>query len=180
MAAEAVYPYTFNTARIEYAALGSTETTTTVTIKGDKELFQTTGAQKTLMIIDKDKITYINLDEKTGTTSKNQTYNELKKLPKEQRMNYILGTSLGLKETKEGQSLPAASSQKQIAGQSCDVYENAPLGTICLWNGIPLEIASSITGQGITATKVEVNVDVPDSAFQVPQGVTLKDLTTGV
>lgn len=178
MTEDKVYPYSFNTARIEYAAPGNTEATTIVTIKGDKQLFQTSGAQKTLMIIDKDKISYINLDSKTGTTSKNQNYNELKNLPKEQRMNYILGTSLGLKETKDGQDLPQPSSQKQIAGQTCDVYENSPLGTVCLWNGLPLEIVPGTSGTGVTATKVEVNPEVQDSVFQVPQGVELKDLST--
>lgn len=177
MAEEKIYPYPFNSARIEYSTTGSDKPTTIVTIKGDKQLFQTSGTQKTLMIIDKDQISYINLDEKAGTTSNNQTYNELKKLPKEQRMSYLLGTSLGLKETKDGQSLPTAASQKQIAGQTCDFYENGPVGAICLWNGLPLEITPAAPGLGIVATKIEVDTDIPDSTFQVPQGVELKDLS---
>jgi hypothetical protein len=180
MTEDKVYPYTFNSARIEYAATGNTTPTTIVTIKGDKQLFQTSGEHKTLMIINKDQISYINLDEKTGTTSKNQTYNELKKLPKEERMSYLLGTSLGLSETKNGQSLPTATSQKQIAGQSCDFYENGPVGGVCLWNGLPLEITPAAPATGIVAIKLEVNTDIPDSTFDIPKDVVVKDLNEAV
>jgi hypothetical protein len=184
VAEDKVYPYPFNSARIEYTAPGSTEPTTIITIKGDKQLFQTSGEQNTLMIINKDKISYINLSAKTGTTSQNQTYAELKKLPKEERMNYLMSGSLGLKETKNGQNLPAPSGQKQIAGQTCDIYENGPVGNTCMWDGIPLEIISSAAANedstqspGVVATKIEVNIEVPDSTFDIPQGVELKDLS---
>jgi len=178
---ERVYPYTFNTARIEYSSNGAPTPNVIVTIKGDKQLFQTSGETNTLMIVDKDKLSYISLDSKTGTTTANQTYVELKKLPKDQRMNYLMATSIGLKLTNDGQSIPASSGQKQVAGQTCDLYDSDHLGKVCLWNGIPLELSVGTDNgtdsklQTTVATKVEVGIDVPDNTFDVPQGIEMKD-----
>lgn len=180
LAEEKIYPYPFNSARIEYASPTDEAAKTVVTIKGDKELFQTKGKSNTLMIINKEKIYYINLDSKTGTMAQNQTYAELKKLPKADRINYLMGVTIGLKETKNGMDLPAATGKKQIAGQTCDEYVSNTVGKVCLWNALPLEINSEAMGGGTlsaVANKVEVNIDVPDSVFDLPSGIEIKDLS---
>lgn len=183
---EKVYPYPFETAVIDYSMQGYVEGTGTVYIKGNKSANEThviiKNSQKEesmdSLLIDNGEYSYqIDLNKNTGTVNKNAIYQELKRLTLDKRMEFIIKNATG--SMGASGSVPVPESQEQIAGQKCDMYKIPSLGQVCLWYGKPLSSRIDIPGMGITneltATKVQMNVDIPDSRFDIPSGVKLDD-----
>ncbi|MDA3929271.1 MAG: hypothetical protein PF541_09950 [Prolixibacteraceae bacterium] len=56
-----------------------------------------------------------------------------------------------------------------VLGKKCDVYKG--LGKVWVWKGISLKTEVKILGtiSTITATKIETNIRIPSSSFELPQ-----------
>lgn len=169
---EKIYPYPFDSAIIEYEIAGIQEGTSTVSIKGDKFVYDTiTNQTDNLSLYLEDEMHQI--DRKTGTSvsSKNPIYEQLKKLPKEERMKFLTNLGVGL-STEEGSVMPKSEGTAEYAGQTCDIYKNEGFGEICLWNGIPLYSKINVPGEDIsntvTAVSIQLNPNIPDTVFEVP------------
>lgn len=187
---EQVYPFPFESARIEYQITGNVEGTTTVLIKGDKQAYETTAVIKgadieeetKTKIIDAEGMLYqIDLVTGTGQSMANPIYEQLKKLAPEERMDFLTKLAVGISDSGGVSDVPQPKGQKTVAGETCDLYDIQSVGEICLWNGIPIYSSMSIPEAGImsanTATSIQLNVDIPDSAFNVPEGVKMTETT---
>ena len=185
---EKVYPYPFDTAKIEYKLSGTMEGVTTVHIKDDNSTHETHVVRKLpedaqenmdILVIDKkDQLYEIDLNKKTGIKSINPIYTQLKEKPMEDRLDYLVK----LATSKIEGEAPASKGKKQYAGQECDMYEMMEIGEICIWNGIPLYSSITIPGSEVTnsmtAEKIELNINIPDSTFNIPEGITITDLAS--
>jgi hypothetical protein len=188
-ASERVYPYPFETAKIEFSLTGSMEGTRTMYIKGDKESNETHTVQKNgdqeekidIKLLELGDLYYqIDLNAKTAIKTTNPLYNDLKNMPQENRMDFLVRAATG--NVAAGSTAPLAKNEKEIAGQKCNVYDIQTYGEVCIWNGIPLYSTIKIPTQNIenttTATKIETGIDVPDSVFTIPADVKIQDTTT--
>lgn len=184
-----VYPYPFQTAKIELEQSGNLKGKVTLYIKGDRtaqesHLTKTTEEGKeekidTLYLTLGDTVYQVDLNNQTAVKSENVQYNQLKKLPMEKRMDFLTRTALSLPSTQNDTLAPKE--QRDIAGQKCDLYEIPTIGESCVWNGIIIYESSQIPeiniDNTITATKIELNTDIPDSIFALPEGVTVQNAT---
>lgn len=179
-----VYPYTFNTAHLEFEVSGMVKGTNSVYIKGDKSVSEFHGTQKdgskvdSLFINGGEKLYQVDLNTKSGTTAQNPVYSELQKVTKEERMNHLIRSATGNAEMEAGK-MPTPKEEKEFAGQKCQLYDVLKVGEVCLWNGLPIYSKVSIPDAGVentsTAIKIETNIDVPDSKFNIPEGVQLQE-----
>jgi hypothetical protein len=183
---ERVYPYPFDTAKIDYKLSGTLEGTQTVHIKDDNATHETHVIRKLpedmqenmdILIIDKkDQLYEIDLNKKTGIKSINPIYTQLKEKPMEDRLDFLVKLATGKIEGEK----PASKGKKQYAGQECDLYDMMEIGEICIWNGIPLYSSLTIPGDEITssmtAEKIELNIVIPDNTFNIPEDITITDL----
>jgi hypothetical protein len=188
-AEQGVYGFPFNTAKIEYTLTGSAEGTRTLYIKGDKIANQVNVSEKSgekeikrnikTLELGSEYIT-INLDDKTAVKTANYAYNELKKLPADARQSQLIKLATG--NAYPGATMPVKEGQKNIAGQTCDLYKMSTFGTVCLWNGLPINSEIKIESEKVesvsTATKIELNVDIPDNVFQIPTDVKVQEPAT--
>ncbi len=184
--ADRVYPYPFETAKIEFSLTGNMTGTRTTYIKGDKSANETHTVMKNgdqeekidirLLEIG-DSYYQIDLNAKTAVKTTNQLYDELKTLPKENRMDYLVRAATG--NIAPGSIAPVVKNQKEIAGQKCSVYDIQTFGEVCIWSGIPLYSTIKVSEQNIenttTATKIETGIDIPDSIFEIPADVKIQD-----
>lgn len=184
---EKVYSYPFNTAKITYEIKGDMQGTKTVFIKGNQsstEVHKTKNLSGVLqntdtLTIDTGEYIYqIDLQTKTGTGSKNPVYEQLKVLPASARAAFLTKLAIGVVDNGK---VPAPKEQKDIAGQKCDLYSIAGFGDVCLWNGIPLYTSVQLPQAGMatteTATNIELNLDVSDQKFALPNGIKMQDLS---
>lgn len=183
---EKVYPYPFETARIEYELSGNVEGTITVLIKGDRAIHETEAVDTSAggqpihtKIIDMgDTLYQIDLVNNRGQKGKNPIYSQLQELPEGERMDFLTKLAAGAPE--EGAQMPEVVEQKAVAGETCDLYNIEDFGEICLWNGIPLYSSMSIPEAGImntnTATSIQIDTSIPDSAFDIPSDVTITEV----
>lgn len=65
---------------------------------------------------------------------------------------------------------------EKIAGKECDIWKQGS-HRIWVWRGLTLK--SKIGKQEETATSVEIDVNVPESIFQVPEGFEYEDYDSG-
>ncbi len=185
---EKVYSYPFDTAKITYEIKGDMEGTKTVFIKGNKsstEIHKTKNLSgvvqntDTLTIDTGEYIYQIDLQTKTGNGSKNPVYEQLKALPAAQRANFLTKLAIGM--VGNGAKMPAPKEQKEVAGRRCDLYSIANFGDVCLWYGVPLYTMVQIPQAGMatteTATSIELNPDVSDQKFVLPNGIKMQDLS---
>lgn len=64
--------------------------------------------------------------------------------------------------------------KEELLGKNCDVWELVSMGTkIWVWKNIPLKSETKMMGFTITrtATKVEINVEIPPEKLAIPSGV---------
>ena len=63
-----------------------------------------------------------------------------------------------------------------ILGNECEIWKGN-LGEIWVWKGLALKSVTKILGIKIeeTATKITLDVDVPDSKFEVPKGMKITE-----
>jgi hypothetical protein len=69
-----------------------------------------------------------------------------------------------------------------IAGKTCDMISmddgKSMKGHVSTWNGITMKTDVSVSGMPMktVVTKIEENSAIPDSKFEVPAGITVKDM----
>lgn len=181
-----VNPYSFDTAKIEYTLEGSVAGTQTVHIKGDMSAHRTVADKKVDDIVEKMEMLYIeagqnryeiNLLTKEGTVSPNPIYEEMSRMNRSQKIEFLTRIATF---TDEGEQTPASTGEKQISGQTCQMYKIKEIGEICLWNGIPLYSKLSLANGEIenimTATSIQTGIVVEDNEFGIPADVTVGDL----
>ncbi|MBU1446093.1 hypothetical protein KKD70_02430 [Patescibacteria group bacterium] len=171
--------YDFDTAVVQYALNGATQGDETLYIRGDESAvyrFVTRGEQEenklelylgeTKQIADMLKLTAVEVP--------NQDYIVMKDLDKDAQAAYLIRKTLGLDANAE---IPASTISKEIAGQTCDIYEVANLGEACIWKGIVLEKTISMAGITDTkiATSIQLDVDIDGAKMQMPSNVVLAD-----
>ncbi|HLG25799.1 MAG TPA: hypothetical protein VI588_03350 [Candidatus Gracilibacteria bacterium] len=184
--AEKIYPYPFETAKIEFALNGNMQGSTSVSIKGDKSVHETHGVSTiagteekidTLIIDAGDFIYTINLNTKEGSKAPNTLTRQLREIPKEERLKFLTRIATGMNGAGTSELVPV--STKTVAGQVCEVYTIEVFGEVCLWNGIPLASNVSIPEVSLEnsteATSIELNGTIPDSVFEVPEGIILTE-----
>lgn len=180
-----VYPYAFESAQVEYQLEGNISGTITAMYKDGKSSHETNAVDSSApeapirtKLIDTGEYLYqIDLNTNIGQKAKNPIYEQLKALPEEERMDFMIKLAVGVSPQGE---VPPKVGEKAVAGETCDVYNVVNFGETCLWNGIPLYSSMSIPEAGIentnTATSIQVNTDIPDSAFEVPEDVTITEV----
>ena len=181
------YQYPFKTVKIEYAISGTTEGKSTVMINGDKLVREAhivfhkpTGDEtQNNMYIDAGQYVYsVDLDKKTATMTKNPLYDVLTKVDASKRQEFLKKIAVGISpDVADNRELKIVTTET-VAGQQCEVYETGGFGQICLWNAVPLKTTISIPDLNLTnntvATSIQTDVDVPDSAFEVPAVITVQ------
>ena len=185
---EKIYPYGFDTAKVTYEMKGSITGQKTVYYKGNKSSTETHASRNNagveekmdMLTIDSGEFIYqIDLNTLTGTNAKNPVYSELKGLSGAARAEYLTRIAVGGAPGSTQQ--PVSKEQKEIAGQKCDLYQVADLGEVCLWSGIPLYTKIELPDAGIsntvTATAVQINLDVSDQKFVIPNGIKMQDVS---
>ncbi len=179
-----IYQYPFNTAKISYTISGTTEGTSTVTIKGDKSVREAhiifhkpTGDEKqdNLYIDDGQYVYSVDLDKKQAAETPNPLYDILMKVDPSQRQDFLKKIAVGEDPNNAATQQLQQLGTLTVAGQQCQMYDTGGFGQVCLWNGIPLKTSISIPDLGLNnstvATSVQTDIDVPDSAFDVPAGI---------
>jgi len=180
-----IYPYKFDTAKIEYEVKGTFDGNLTKYIKGDVAKHETVLKSldgdkskdiNSIIIEDKEMLYQIDMITKTGSKSENIIYKQLKDLPKEEREQFLINLATGISDDQKTQK---PKGQKTIAGENCDLYDIQNAGEVCLWNGIPLYSSMTDPVSGVkntnTATSIQLDVDIQSAVFNVPEGVTMKD-----
>ncbi len=185
---EKLYPYGFDTAKIVYEISGNSTGSRTIFIKGNKSSTEThasrlnNGVEEKLdmLTIDSGEYLYqIDLNTKTGSSSKNPVWAELKSLSGGDRAAFLTRLAVGMASGETQQ--PQPKEQKDVAGQKCDLYLLPNVGEICLWNGVALYSKMELPQAGIsdmmTAKSVEMNLEVSDQKFEIPNGIKMEDLS---
>ena len=175
---EKVYPYPFDTAKITYSISGQSTGERVMFIKGNNLFIEThvtrtnNGVEERLDMITISSGEYlyqIDLNTKTGTTTKNAIYEELNNTPAAERAAFLTKVAIGVAESDTQQLQPKE--QKDIAGQKCDLYLLPNVGEACLWNTLSLYSKMEVPQAGIsdtmTATKVETGLEVSDQKFEI-------------
>jgi len=168
-----VFP--FNTATVKYELSGSFVGEETLYIKGDlmsshKYITQNDQEESTLELSLGSEKYIANLDKMTAIKVKNEGYDNLIKLNKEEQGKQLIRDALGLQATD---AIPSPSGTKKIAGQTCDVYVIENVGTACLWGGLVLEKKITILGisNDKTAVSIELDKEISNDRFDLPAGV---------
>ncbi len=183
-----VYGYDFETAHITYEIEGTSNGTSEAWIKGDKKLIETDIVQnkpdgstvevKKIQIQDGDKFYQLNEDTKEAISVIDPEFASLEAMSPDQRIEYLTKKAV-LRNASDDTELPEPQEQKEIAGQTCDVYTSG-YRTLCLWQGIPLQETTDLAEYGTnvttTATSVELGVGIADSKFKVPSDYTINDM----
>ncbi len=186
------YQYPFKSAKIEYAISGTTEGKSVVTMKGDKSVREAHivfhkpagDENQSNLYIDEGKYVYsIDLEKKTGTMTKNPLYEVLMGTEPARRQELLKKVAVGISPDESSSKELKVVGHETVAGKECDVYETGGFGQICLWNAIPLKTSISIPDLGLNnntvATSIQIDLDVPDSVFEVPAGVTVQKINVG-
>lgn len=178
---EKVVPYSFNSAKIEYKISGDINGNMTAFVKGDHSVNKVNATNaadgtpvSTLTIDLGETIYFIDQTKKEGYSSTNYIYEDLKGLSKNEKLErltaYATNTySSDVKAEKTG--------QKEYAGQKCDLYQ-IDGGEICLWQGIPLysNVTLGADARTIEATGIQTEIEVADSEFTLPEGISIQDV----
>lgn len=170
--------YDFDTALVQYELSGQTEGDATLYMRGDqKALYKSVRVldteKNTLDLELGDKAYAVDMDKATASELPNTDYETLKGLSAEDQNKYLVKKALGIKNSAED---PQVATTKSIAGQECDLYIVANIGTACIWNGIVLEKEVNIAGvtNQMVATRVETNVKIQPEKFEIPANIILK------
>jgi hypothetical protein len=165
----------FNTATIKYEISGSLSGEETLYIRKDqtashKYVTQNDAEESTLELSLGSEKYLANLIKMTAIKVKNEEYDKLVKMSKEEQLKQNIRYALGLKDSDE---VPAPSGTKKVAGETCDVYVIENVGTACLWNGLVLEKKISILGveNNKKAVSIEIDKEIPKDRFELPAGV---------
>lgn len=184
-----LYQYPFKTAKIEQTIGGITEGKSTTVIKNEKmareahvTFHKSTGEIKQdNLFIDTGRYTYnIDLEKKTGTMRANPLYEKLQTVLPEDRRDFLNKIALGMSPDEAQQRTIKPVGTENIAGQTCDVYSASGFGTICLWYSLPIKtnltFGDLTMGNISVATLIQTDIEIPDSAFEVPAGITIQKI----
>lgn len=131
-----------------------------------------TKAVNLVTIIDGEYQYTINLDQKTGTKTRNPIIKEMESLKYEKGFNEF-GEQMILKMGAE------KIGSDSFLGKDCDVYEIKNSNTkLWVWKWIILksEIKSGRIDIGTTATKIQTDVQIPSAKFALPEKVVLNEV----
>lgn len=131
-----------------------------------------TKAINLVNIIDGEYQYTINLDQKTGTKTRNPIIKEMEELKYEKGFNEF-GEQMILKMGAEKVG------SDNFLGKDCDVYEIKKSNTkLWVWEWIVLksQIKSGRIDIGTTATKIQTDVQVPSAKFALPEKVVLNEV----
>lgn len=173
-------PFSSKTGRIEFALSGMRSGTETMTWD-NYGLRQVTDSKTTLsignlpprthetrVIRDDDSITILNFENKTAM-----------------KMDHLMEQA---KAMTGGQDMRAYSQEimaemggsktgtDSVLGKSCDVWTMTKMGTtLCIWKGLALKTETEMMGVKVSklATKIDENVAIDASLFEVPAGFTV-------
>lgn len=175
---QALKVYPFDTAIIQYQIAGAAEGDETLYIKGDKKAairFVTQDdEEKQTMDLDLGAEGYrVNLNDNTAVKFANDYYESLKGMDKDGQEMFLVRQELGLKESAEN---PTKVGEAKIAGQVCNIYDVSNVGSVCMWNGIPLQKQINILGvvNSKTAVNIQTDVEIGDDRFDLPRGVVVE------
>jgi hypothetical protein len=181
--------YPFETAVIQYKISGSSDGTQTLYIKNgmtatEKHTKNESAGyeqfENTLTINSGEFIYVVDLDSNKGTKTKNTLWTKISGLNDEERLD--LGKKLvgGLSADSEGKAdqLLQSLGSETVTGEKCEKYNTLGLGTVCVWQNVPLKTQINVAGIEtlIEATSVKENESVDDSKFQVPANVQLSEI----
>lgn len=178
-----VVPYSFNSAKIEYKISGDINGNMTVYIKGDHSVNKVSAVNatddnpaNTLTIDLGSTIYFVDLVKKEGYSSPNYIYEDLKGLSQKEKVERLVAYATN---TYNSQEKAEKMGQKEYAGKKCDLYTISG-GEICLWEGVPLYSSVTIdsVARSIEATSVQTDVEVADSEFTLPEGISIQDIQT--
>jgi hypothetical protein len=131
-----------------------------------------TKAVNLVTIIDGEYQYTINLDQKTGTKTRNPIIKDMETLKYEKGFNEF-GEQMILKMGAEKVG------SENFLGKNCDVYEIKKSNTkLWVWNWITLksEVKSRAFDISTVATKIETDVPIPSSKFAVPEKIVLNEV----
>ncbi|MFZ2323392.1 MAG: hypothetical protein WAV89_06830 [Ignavibacteriaceae bacterium] len=131
-----------------------------------------TKAMNLVNIIDGEYQYIINLDQKSGTKTRNPIIKEMEALKNEKGFNEF-GEQMILKMGAE------KTGSENFLGKNCDVYEMKNSGTkLWVWEWIALktETQSRSITLSSAAKKIETNVQIPGAKFQIPEKVVLNEV----
>lgn len=187
-----VYGYDFNTANIKYEITGSSYGTSEVWIKGENKKIHNQitnesldGSKQiinTILIQKKDKLYTLDVDKKSGYLTTQPMYQELKNMPPEERKNALTADIIrDMRSPEEKAENPLKPEKSEvIAGKTCDLYISSAMLQTCVWQGIPLKAIASLPEYGIhtetLAQSIELNIDIPDSEFDIPQDYQINEI----
>lgn len=149
-----------------YGLLESRKTTTKTTIMGFS------AESKSLNIRDKEWSYSINLDEKTGTKTKNEDVEKFAK-------DMVKSNNL---EDKADEIIKALGGKKlgdeMFMGRMCEVWEFTRISSKgWYYKMVPLKLEVSLMGTiTYTATKFEEGVSVPAEKYSIPKGIKIEEV----
>lgn len=123
-------------------------------------------------IIDGEYQYMINIDQKSGTKTRNPILKEIESLKYEKGFNEF-GEQMLLKMGAE------KIGTDNFLGKDCDIYEMKKSGTkLWVWKWITLKSETKSHGIDITtvAKKIDIDVSIPSSKFNVPEKVVLNEV----
>ena len=168
---------------IEYEISGSQEGTKTIYFDDwgmrqaeyTRSVLSVGGFTKSLNlvnIIDGEYQYMINIDQKSGTKTRNPILKEIESLKFEKGFNEF-GEQMLLKMGAE------KIGSDNFLGKDCNIYEMKKTGTkLWVWNWITLKSETKSHGIDITtvAKKIDIDVSIPSSKFNVPEKVVLNEV----
>lgn len=175
----------YDTAKIEYQWSGIVEGTEVFYAKGNKRRSEINTVTKVsggesrqnMLIINDGEYTYnIDLNSKLALKQDNPYKEEIKTKTPEELQLLRKKLALYLKETD---TIPAAVGKEQVAGKDCDLYDLGNSTKKCLWEEqvLKTELIIDSGKASQVAQKIEVDQELDDSLFTLPEGITVEDLS---
>ncbi len=173
-AQDALKVYNLKSGIIEYKHSGTRSGSSTMYFDdyGQKSanysVLTTNGTTRKSWVISLGEIQYMfDPDTKTGQKLKNPMIEMLREINDLEKFTEEIYTRMGFKD---------AGTEKYL-GKDCRVFKG-DMGKVLTWNGLLMYMEMNIMGN-ITrqeATKVDVNVPVKATYFEIPQGITFTEL----
>ncbi len=175
----------YDTAKIEYKWRGNVTGTETFYAKGDKrrsEINTVTTvegvetSQNMVVINDGENIYKIDLNTKLALKEASPSLELMEGKSPEEIKELRKKAALFV---EAGHELPDPTGKAHIATKDCDIYSLGNGTTKCLWEEQVLKTEIVVdSGKTIQeADKMQLNIELDDSLFEVPDGVTVQDLS---
>jgi hypothetical protein len=175
------HPFGLQSGRVEYQVTGADQGTEVLSWDswGSRMSIQTksskgSSASDRTTLVSMDKVVTMDNTAKTGASMANP-------------MKEVMMAG-GSTDEMVGKMMTMMGAQKQgtdtVLGKTCEKYVSAA-ATTCVWQGIALKTEVTLNGAATTkvATKIDETAHIDPSIFQVPAGVSVKEVsgtTTGM